>query len=73
MVNHKKDNKFQLINFFRIYGSVILDLSTGLLVGGVVGYYIDETICLYPVCMIIFSFFGFFGGIANLFKKSRKL
>ena len=73
MSQNKNQNRLQLINFTRMCGSLILDLSVGLIIGGSIGYYIDGIFRIYPICMVVFGFFGFLGGVANIFKNSKKL
>ena len=73
MSQNKNQNRSQLINFTRMCGSLMLDLSVGLIIGGSIGYYIDGIFGIYPICMVVLGFFGFLGGVANIFKNSKKL
>jgi len=51
---------------------VITDLASGLLVGGVIGYFLDKAFDSSPLCLVIFLFVGIAAGFMNLYRSLDK-
>jgi len=51
---------------------VVTDLISGLLVGGAIGYFLDEAFNSSPLFLVIFLIIGMAAGFANLYRSLEK-
>jgi ATP synthase protein I len=51
---------------------VVTDLAAGLLVGGVIGYFLDKAFATSPLFLVILLFLGMAAGFMNLYRSLDK-
>jgi ATP synthase protein I len=51
---------------------VVTDLVSGLLVGGVIGYFLDKAFNSSPLFLVIFLIIGMAAGFMNLYRSLEK-
>lgn len=47
-------------------------LVAGIVVGGLVGYFLDNWLHTKPYLMLVFGFLGFFGGLRDVLRRVSK-
>lgn len=54
---------------FNMPGMIITELFAGIIVGAMIGYFVDKFLNSFPGFIMLFSIFGFFASLMNIYRN----